>query len=193
MKHLIVYVNPEEESFSHEIKEYVLKYSKEKGHEVQLRDLYKIDFNPILSVEDLKLEKEGKVLDDVRLEQDYIDWSEIITFIYPIWWQIPAMMKGYFDRVFTYGYAYKMIKGKPTGLLARQKVLKYNPAGSPRELFEKNKLGQAYEKAIDSGILKSSGLRVVDSIIFGGNPRDNPKLREEYLEELKESLEKHLK
>lgn len=193
MKHLIIYVNPEEESFSHEIKEYVLNYSKENGHEVQLRDLYKIAFNPILSVEDLKLEKEGKVLDDVKLEQDYIDWSEIITFIYPIWWQIPAMMKGYFDRVFTYGYAYKMIKGKPTGLLARQKVLKYNPAGSPRELYEKNKLGQAYEKAIDSGILKSSGLRVVDSIIFGGNPRNDEKLRRQYLEELKESLEKHLK
>lgn len=192
MKHLIIYVNPEKESFSHDIKEYVVNFSREKGHEIEIRDLYQLSFNPILSLEDLRLEKEEKVVEEVKKEQDYIDWADVITLIYPIWWQIPAMMKGYFDRVFSYGYAYRMENGKPKGLLARKKVLRYNSMGSPRELYEKNGLRKTYEKAIDIAILQSSGLRVVDSILFGGNPRNNPTLKEKYLNELRESLEEHL-
>lgn len=193
MNHLIIYVNPEKNSFSNEIKEYVINFSKEKGHEVAVRDLYQIGFNPILSKEDLKLEKEEKVQDDVKKEQEYINWADVITFIYPIWWQIPAMMKGYFDRVFSYGYAYRMEKGKPKGLLPRKKVLRYNPMGSPRELYEKNELRKTYEKAIDIAILQSSGLKVVDAILFGDNPREKDPLRKKYLMELNESLAEHLK
>lgn len=193
MKHLIVYVNPEEESFSHTIKEHVVNFSKDRGHEVIVRDLYKIAFNPILSKKDLKLEKEKKVQEDVRVEQDYIDWADTITFIHPIWWQVPAMMKGYFDRVFSYGYAYEMRDGTPTGLLPKKKVLRYNPMGTPRYIYEKNGLRKAYEKTIDSAILQSSGLNVVDSILFGSHPREDEELREKYLNELNESLEKHLK
>lgn len=193
MKHLIIYVNPEEESFSNEIKQYVVNFSKDKGNEVVIRDLYEIGFNPILSKEDLRLEKEKKVQEDAKVEQDYIDWSDFITFIFPIWWQVPAMMKGYFDRVFSYGYAYEMKDSTPTGLLPSKKVLRYNPMGTPRDIYEKNGLRKAYEKTIDSAIINSSGLKVVDSILFGGNPRDHEELKEKYIKELNESLEQHLK
>lgn len=190
MKHLIIYVNPQEESFSHEIKEYVKKFSLERGHKVEVRDLYKQKFNPILSMEELEMEKDEKVLPDVKVEQDYIDWAETITFIYPIWWQIPAMMKGYFDRVFSYGYAYRLEDDQPKGLLPKKRVLKYNSMGTPRAVYEKNGLREAYEKAIDKGIIESSGLKVVESILFGGNPREHEELREGYLRELEESLKR---
>ena len=62
MKHLIIYVNPDEDSFSYEIKEFVKEFSLKKNHEVAVRDLYKIQFNPILSLEELKiLEKKGLI------------------------------------------------------------------------------------------------------------------------------------
>lgn len=193
MKHLIIYVNPEEESFSNEIKEYVINFSKEKGHEIVVRDLYKIGFNPILSKEDLRLEKDERVQDDVKIEQDFIDWADFITFIFPIWWHIPAMMKGYFDRVLSYGYAYRYENGKPRGLLPRKKVLRYNPMGTPNELFEKNGVRETFERLTDTYILQSCGLRVVDSILFGSNPRNNKDLKEKYLRDLNQSLEEHLK
>lgn len=196
MNHLIIYVNPDKESFSHEIKEYVKEFSLEREHKVEVRDLYKMNFNPVLSLEEIKvLEGEevvdkGAVLEEVEREQEYIEWSDLITFIYPIWWQIPAMMKGYFDRVFSYGYAYEFKNGRPTGLLPSKTVLKYNPMGTPREIYEKNGLRKAYEKAIDSGIINSSGLRVKESILFGNDPRQDKELREKYLEELDESLKR---
>lgn len=189
MKSLIIYVNPDEKSFSHEIKESVENFLQEKGHEVEVRDLYKEEFNPILSLEELKVE--GKeVLEDVKKEQDFLDWADTIIFIYPIWWEIPAMMKGYFDRVFSYGYAYVLEDNQTKGLLPKKNVLKYNPMGTPRAIYEENGLREAYEKAIDKGIIESSGLKVVESILFGGNPREHDELRKQYLKELEESLNK---
>lgn len=188
MKHLIIYCNPDDKSFSHEIKEYVKNFSLERGFEVEVRDLYKMCFNPILSLEELKDLDKDQVAKDVKKEQEYLEWADFISFIYPIWWEIPAMMKGYFDRVFSYGYAYKLEGDQPKGLLPKKKVLKYNSMGTPRSIYEKNGLRQAYEKAIDKGIIESTGLKIVDSILFGGNPRDHDSLREKYLEELEESL-----
>ncbi len=191
MKHLIIYSNPEEKSFSHDIKEYVKEFSLERGHQVEVRDLYKIGFNPVLSLKDLQGLDKGDIPEDVMEERKHLEWAEFITFIYPIWWQIPAMMKGYFDRIFAYDYAYKLRGGKkPTGLLPHLNVLKYNPMGTPRFVYEKNGLREAYEKTIDKGIIESTGLRVIDSILFGGNPRDDEELREKYLKELDESLKK---
>lgn len=178
------------ESFSHEIKEYVKDFSIRRGYKVEVRDLYRMNFNPVLSLEELEDLDKGKVKEDVRREQEYLEWADCITFIYPIWWQIPAMMKGYFDRVFSYEYAYVLREGKPTGLLPKKPVLKYNTMGTPREIYEKNGLRKAYEKAIDEGIIQSTGLKMVDSILFGGNPRGNDKLRGKYLKELEFSLKK---
>lgn len=193
MKHLIVYVNPEVESFSHRILETVKEYSLEKGHEVEVRDLYKMGFNPVLSEKEIKaLEKDGSVPADVKKEQDYLDWAEVITFIYPIWWMIPAMVKGYFDRVFSYEYAYEYTEDGPKGLLTDKKVFRLNSMGTHREVYEKNGLRRDYESVIDEGILQSTGMKVIESKLFGPSPREDKELGDKYLEEVKEIISKVL-
>lgn len=193
MKHLIVYVNPEEESFSHRILETVKDYSLEKGHEVEVRDLYKLGFNPVLSLEEIQaLEKDGSVPADIKTEQDYLDWAELVTFIYPVWWMIPAMMKGYFDRVLTYEYAYVYTEDGPKGLLKNKKVFRLNSMGTHREVYEKNGLRKDYESVIDEGIIQSTGMKVVESRLFGPSPREDKELGDKYLEEVKEIISKIL-
>lgn len=192
MKHLIIYSNPDKKSFSYEIKEFVKNYSLKKGHEVEVRDLYEINFDPVLSLDELEKLDRGEVCSDVKLEQEYLNWADIVSFIYPIWWEIPAMMKGYFDRVFAYGYAYSYASSGPKGLLPHKSVFRFNPMGTPREIYEENGLRAAYEKAIDKGIIESSGMRVIKSKLFGSSPRDNEDLREEYLKEIKGIIEKVL-
>ena len=193
MKHLIIYVNPEEESFSHIILETVKNYSLEKGHEVQVRDLYAIGFNPVLSKEEIKaLNKDTSVAEDVKVEQDYLDWAEVVTFIYPIWWMIPAMVKGYFDRVFSYEYAYEYTEDGPKGLLTDKKVFRLNSMGTHREVYEKNGLRRDYESVIDEGILQSTGMKVIESKLFGPSPREDKELGDKYLEEVKEIISKVL-
>ncbi|MEG1585283.1 MAG: NAD(P)H-dependent oxidoreductase, partial [Bacteroidales bacterium] len=101
MEHLIIYAHPNPNSFNHAILETCLNKLTALGASVEVRDLYKINFNPCFSLADLEAKQAGKVLPDVQIEQDYINKAEKITFIAPIWWGLlPAMLKGYFDRVF---------------------------------------------------------------------------------------------
>lgn len=184
MNHLIIYCNPDDKSFSNDIKEFVVGYSINKGHKVEVRDLYRINFNPILGLEELEALERGEVFSDVKREQEYLEWADLITFTYPIWWAIPAMMKGYFDRVFQYDYAYTYTENGPKGLLSNKKVFRFNPMGTPRKTYEENGLRKAYEKAIDEGIIESTGMRVVKSKLFGSSPRDNSELKNSYLKEI---------
>jgi NAD(P)H dehydrogenase (quinone) len=112
MKHLIVYAHPNKDSLNSRIKNCVSRILQEKNHEVLCRDLYEIDFDPVLTLADMNGQRKGQVSDDVRQEQEYITWADCITFIYPIWWTgLPAMMKGYIDRVMSYGFAYRYDQG----------------------------------------------------------------------------------
>lgn len=193
MKHLIIYSNPEVESFSHRILECVKDYSLERGHEVEVRDLYAMGFNPVLSKEEIQaLDRDGSVPEDVKKEQDFLDWADVVTFIHPIWWSVPAMIKGYYDRIFSYEYAYVYTDKGPKGLLTGKQAFRFNSMGSHREVFEKNGLRKDYEDVFDKGIIQSTGIKVVDSKLFGPSPRKDKELGDKYLEEVKESLSKVL-
>ncbi|HJY13242.1 MAG TPA: NAD(P)H-dependent oxidoreductase, partial [Flavobacterium sp.] len=100
MKNLIIYAHPNPASLNHFFKQTVLESLEKSGQEVIVRDLNEINFNPALSLEDMRGQRMGQVADDVQTEQDFITWSDRIIFIYPIWWTgMPAIMKGYIDRV----------------------------------------------------------------------------------------------
>lgn len=126
MNHLIVYAHPSAKSFNRAILEATVRGSKEKGHEVLVRDLYEMDFRPAASMSEIL----GGIGEDVAREQEYLRWAEVVTFIYPIWWTgLPAMMKGYVDRVFSYGFAYKYENGVQIGLLKGKRAIIINTQG----------------------------------------------------------------
>src|SRR6188768_1179271 len=102
MKNLIIYAHPNPASLNHFFKQTILETLKQSTDEVIVRDLNEINFNPVLSLEDMNGQRMGKVAEDVQKEQDFITWADRIVFIYPIWWTgMPAIMKGYIDRVFS--------------------------------------------------------------------------------------------
>src|ERR1700750_3019483 len=116
MRHLIIYAHPNENSLNNHLLQTVIESLKKAHHDLQIRDLNKIGFNPVFSLEDMQGQFAGKIADDVKTEQDYISWAEQITFIYPIWWTgMPAIIKGYIDRVFSYGFAYRYDQGVQKG------------------------------------------------------------------------------
>jgi NAD(P)H dehydrogenase (quinone) len=107
MKYLVIYSHPNPQSFCHAILETVKKTLAAKKHDVVVRDLYALGFDPVLKAADFAAIQSGKTCVDIKPEQDYIVWSDIMTIIHPIWWAgQPAMIKGYIDRVFSYGFAY---------------------------------------------------------------------------------------
>lgn len=106
---VLIYTHPYQESFNHAILEQMEKIYAEQGQDYQVIDLYKDNFQPVLTAEQLKIYSSGKTSDPlVKHYQDLIREADELTFIYPIWWHnYPAMLKGFFDRVMLHGFAYE--------------------------------------------------------------------------------------
>lgn len=136
MRVLLVYCHPVPESFAGAIRNATLRGLQRAGHEVELIDLYGEGFNPILSAEEhrayLESGPEGHpVPEHARL----IAWAEGLVFVYPTWWYgLPAMLKGWLDRVWTPGLAFDLpADGGPITSLVRhiRKIGVANTCGAP--------------------------------------------------------------
>ena len=167
MKNLIVYAHPNSGSLNHFFKQTVLESLQESGEEIAVRDLNEINFNPVLSLEDMNGQRMGTVADDVKTEQDFITWADRIIFIYPIWWTgMPAIMKGYIDRVFSYGFAYRYDQGIQKGLLTGKKTIIINSHGKSNAEYEAMGMDKALILTSDTGIFTYSGLEIQQHFYF---------------------------
>lgn len=167
MKNLIVYAHPNSGSLNHFFKQTVLESLQESGAEIEVRDLNQINFNPVLSLDDMSGQRMGKVADDVKTEQDFIAWADRIIFIYPIWWTgMPAIMKGYIDRVFSYGFAYRYDQGIQKGLLTGKKTIIINSHGKSNAEYEAMGMDKALALTSDTGIFTYSGLEIQEHFYF---------------------------
>lgn len=107
---LVILGHPASNSFCGALAERYAQSAVRAGHEVRQLFLGAMDFDPVL--------REGyqqvqPMEADLRRAQEDIVWAEHLTLVYPIWWGgIPALLKGFFDRVFLPGFAFKYREGK---------------------------------------------------------------------------------
>ncbi|MFP8893456.1 NAD(P)H-dependent oxidoreductase [Chryseobacterium cucumeris] len=193
MRHLIIYAHPNENSLNHHLLNTVVETLQFRNEEVVVRDLYTIDFDPVLSLDDMQGQRMGKVLDDVKTEQEYISWAEQITFIYPIWWTgLPAIMKGYIDRVFSYGFAYRYDQGIQKGLLKGKKTVIINTHGKSHEEYEKTGMDKALTLTSDNGIFIYSGLEIIRHLFFDKADKASPENLEIWKGQIKNLYSEHV-
>lgn len=186
---LIVVAHPNRESFNQAIKEHLVAELETQNHQVRVRDLYALDFDPVLSLEELQRydSQEGEIPAAVKAEQEEILWADHLIFIYPTWWwSMPAMMKGYFDRVFLPGFAFDVGGQGIKGLLAGKKAWIIQTTGSDQDYIEKNGLDKMVKTPMEIGLFNFCGIAVVDHQILAGVPFVSDEEREEMLEGLKE-------
>ncbi|WP_432727971.1 NAD(P)H-dependent oxidoreductase [Variovorax sp. W6] len=108
MRVLVVYCHPVETSFHAALHQEVLKNLRAAGHEVDDCDLYAEGFNPVLSREE-RLGYHDVPSNQLPLAPyvERLQWAEGIVFCFPTWcFGLPAMLKGYFDRLFMPGVAF---------------------------------------------------------------------------------------
>ncbi|MFX3633922.1 MAG: NAD(P)H-dependent oxidoreductase [Candidatus Pristimantibacillus sp.] len=181
MNHLIVYAHPRKESFNHAILETAVEGLQLKGHEVVVRDLYEIGFQPVLSSSEMI----GGVGEDVSIEQQYLKWADVITFIYPIWWTgLPAIMKGYIERVFSYGFAYKYVEGVQMGLLKGKKAVIINTQGKSHAQYAASGMDQALRLTSDKGIFEYCGFDILYHIFLESVPESDETTRQTWLNQI---------
>lgn len=108
MKCLVVVTHPLEESLCHFFGEHIVAQLNNQGHEVLIENLYESGFDPVLSEnERLSYYSEAYDASDVKSQVHRLKEAEAIVLVYPTWWfSFPAMLKGWFDRVWAPGIAY---------------------------------------------------------------------------------------
>lgn len=111
MKSLIIYAHPWDGSFNHHVLDEVSALLNAKGNEVDVIDLVKDGFNPVMTASDLRLFGRGEYSDP--LAKDYVERlkkADELVVIFPLWWYgEPAILKGFYDKVFLKGHTYDQI------------------------------------------------------------------------------------
>ena len=140
MKAFIVYCHPSEDSFTRCVRDAFIRGLEDAGHEYVLSDLYKMDFRSDMTeaeyLRDAYYQNTPDIADDVLAEQEKINSSDAIVFIYPVFWsEAPAKLVGWFDRVWTYGFAYGekhhvRTYGRPMVARQRKKLIAHNGVGA---------------------------------------------------------------
>jgi NAD(P)H dehydrogenase (quinone) len=123
MNVLIVFAHPEPRSLNGSLRDFAVQRLRAAGHAVEVSDLYAMDWKPTLDRADSLLPDDGARFDashaskqafeaglqrpDIALEQDKLRRADAVLFQFPLWWfSMPAIMKGWFERVYAYGFGY---------------------------------------------------------------------------------------
>ncbi len=184
MNTLILYANYKSPSFNSAIRDRLGDTLNVNGHEVVIRDLYNIHFNPVLSKADLESIDDEIYPNEIIEEQKYITRADLIIFVYPIWWSgMPAILKGYIERVFLEGFAFKTIDGKPTPLLNDKKVMIFNTLGA-KNFFNTNEKLDALNFITEQCIFEYCGMEVIEHKYFEGVKQADESTRQAYLDKV---------
>jgi NAD(P)H dehydrogenase (quinone) len=116
MRVLLVYCHPRPDSFCAALRDTAVVALEVAGHTVEVRDLYAEGFAPALTAEQRgSFYDEAANLHGVEDHAAALQWAEALLLVYPTWWLgPPAMLKGWFDRVWVPGVAFRL--GGPTVL-----------------------------------------------------------------------------
>ncbi|MEL7164462.1 MAG: NAD(P)H-dependent oxidoreductase [Pseudomonadota bacterium] len=114
MRALILFCHPKEDSFNAAVLQTVTQHLETVGIEYRVRDLYRTNFMPVLSAQELDCYlDESCNADPVAQDVADVQWADALIFVYPTWWYgLPAMLKGWLDRVLLPGVAFVMPQGE---------------------------------------------------------------------------------
>ncbi len=190
MKHLIIFTHLNPNSFTKAVTDEVEKVSSEKGHKIKTIDLYADKFNPVLEFPDIQYSfMNGEAPDDVKAYQQQIEWADHLTFVYPLWWgHMPAMLKGFIDRIFSKGFAYTYDENGPKGLLEGKTVHQFINTGNPNEVLRDSGLHEAINKVQQDGIFSFCGMQA-DTTFFGNITMGTDQERKDYLNSIKDIIQ----
>ncbi|GME94029.1 unnamed protein product [Ambrosiozyma monospora] len=197
MKVLIVFAHPEprSQSLNHSLLKVAINELEKLGHEVKTSDLYAMNWKSNLDADDFPLFdkkhdrlkvnpesarafKEGKLTDAVLEEQAKLKWADFLILQFPLWWYtIPAIMKGWVERVFSYGFAYavNISKDKPhgdrygEGLFQGKRAMLLVTIGGPETGYSETGInGDIFDILfpIQHGILFTPGYQVLEPYII---------------------------
>ncbi len=135
-KYLIVYAHPSHDGHNGYLLKKLSEKLKTKGIDFEILDLYQQGCDPILKDNELYSAGRRDVAEETKIMQAKVKEAERLIFIYPTWWQnMPAILKGFFDRVFVSGFAFVYKNSIPFGLLKNKRAAVFTTTSGPAFFF----------------------------------------------------------
>lgn len=192
MKTLIVYNHPYEGSFCHSILDTVKKGILEAGNEVDIIDLDRDCFNPVMSGEDLLAFRNHKAVDKQAIDyMKRLKEADHLVLIFPIWWELmPSMMKGFIDKVIFPGSIYSYTKsgyGMKNMLNNLKSTTVITTMNTPKLVY-KLIYGNTVKKALINGTFKKIGFKNVKWISFNMVKSTSDKKRKKWLDNIEKKF-----
>lgn len=206
MNVLIVFAHPDGQSLNGALKDITVGVLEQNDHKVEVSDLYKKKFKAIADKDDFLVLKNPNRFNyiseqyhalinntfaaDIVEEQRLVTWADLIIFQYPMWWtDAPAILKGWFDRVFSYSFAYgpgRYEEGNLKGKMAIVSVT--HGAEDLSEYGETGIKGKVEERLfnIQHEKLYFCGMTVLEPFLFPAGADEGTRLQ--HIEDWKERL-----
>ena len=189
MKVSVILAHPDKRSFNHAIATASLTMLKKNGHAVFFHDLYEERFDPLLPAQEIL--SDGKTSPVIMSHCQELSAADGIIIIHPNWWgQPPAILKGWIDRVFRPGVAYRFEEGDggegiPIGLLKAKAVVVLNTSNTP-DAREQRVFGDPLDALWRRCIFDLCGVRSFHRRMFNVIVMSTPQQRLAWLAESKE-------
>lgn len=182
MNVLIVHAHPEPRSFNGALTDRAARTLTEAGHTVTVSDLYTLKFKPVADADDfldgredpdyLRIDREqthahrtGHVAADIGAEQEKLAAADLLILQYPMWWfGMPAILKGWVDRVFTRGFAYLPGRKYDTGMMRGKLAMVAVTTGTSADTYAPDGIDGALIDIlwpVHNGMLRYSGFDVL--------------------------------
>ena len=196
MKIHYVYAHPEPRSFNGALKDVAMITLARQGHEVRVSNLYATRFKAVLDSQDFRIRVRhdlfnpaeeqihgvatGSLAPDIQEEIERISWADLLIFQFPLWWtSMPAILKGWFDRVFAQGFVVDIAQGKvyDHGLLKGKKGMLVVTCGSSSDMYSPSGIHgdiRRHLSVIEHNILEFAGLEVLPPFLVFGVPSITP-------------------
>ena len=202
MKAHIVFAHPNLESYNGQLRNIAIETLQSLGWTVSVSDLYQIkfkasadedDFNELYNTDffDLQTEQQAATIKqtfsaDIKREQELLSEADLIIFQFPLWWySMPAVLKGYIDRVFSYGWAYGNAQA-----LAKKNILVSMTTGAPDFAWTEDKRGTIKDvfKHLFIGTFGLCGLQPLEPFIAYGAKRQTEQDKKAIFDNFKNRL-----
>lgn len=208
MNVLIVHAHPEPKSFTSAMKDLAVETLSAAGHAVEVSDLHAQGFNPVTTAADFGSRarpdylvyameqrenlKSGTLAPDIAAELEKLRRADLVIFSFPLYWfSVPAIMKGWFDRVLVSGYTYGGKRFYDQGGLAGKKAMLAFTLGGREHMFGPEAIHGEIEtmlRPILRGALWYTGMTVLPPFVAYHIPYLTDEQRREWLERYRERL-----
>lgn len=182
-KYLIIYAHPSHDGHCGYLLKQVHSGLIKKGAAVTIIDLYAINYNPVLKNEELYSAGRKEVDAQNQAFQEQIKNTDFLLFIYPTWWQnMPAILKGFLDRVFTGGFGFIYKNGLPIGLLKGKKAAAFTSSGGPA-LYTRFLTGSSSLRILLRHVLGFCGMQTKGFLLGNARRLENDQIKLEKIAE----------